>query len=313
MVRHGTAMIAFLQRLGWSLVILIGVTFLTFVLAFVIPSDPARTVAGPKADPQTLASIRHELGLDQPVPLQYAWYLERLVRGDFGRSYVTGQSVLTAILERLPATAYLALTSLAAATFLGIGLGCCTAVRQGSAIDVAALLGSLVGLSIPIFWLGLVLLYVFAYRLRLLPLGGYGGPHVILPASALALGNAAYYARLVHTNLIAVLDADYIRTARAKGLPRWRIYGKHALRNALIPVVTLLGLDFAALMSGVVLTETVFNWPGLGRLAVDAVFNQDIPMIMGTVLFSALLVVVVNMLVDILYLIIDPRMRYARG
>ncbi len=299
-----------LQRLGWSLVILLGVTFLTFVIAFIVPSDPARTVAGPKADPETLATIRRELGLDQPVPVQYLRYLGRLAQGDLGRSYLTRQQVSQAIVERLPATAYLAMTSLAAAALVGILLGCLTAFRQGSAVDMTVLVGSLVLLSLPVFWLGMMLLYFVAYRTRLLPLGGFGAVNVILPASTLALGNAAYYTRLLHTNLRTVLTEDYIRTARAKGLSSLQVYGKHALRNALIPLVTVLGLDFAGLMSGVVLTETVFNWPGLGRLAVEAVFNQDIPLIMGTVLVSAVLVVGANIVVDCVYLIIDPRMRY---
>jgi peptide/nickel transport system permease protein len=305
-------MITLLQRLGWSLVILAGVSFLTFVIAFVIPSDPARTVAGPKADPDTLAAIRKELGLDQPVPVQYARYLQRLMRGDLGRSYLTGQNVAKEIVDRLPATAYLALTSLAGAALLGILFGCVTALWQGTAVDLVVLVGSLIALSLPVFWVGMMLLYFVAYRAHLLPLGGYGILNVILPACTLMLGNAAYYMRLLHTNLRTVLSEDYIRTARAKGLPPLRVYGKHALRNAVIPLVTLLGLDFASLMSGVVLTETVFNWPGLGRLAVDAVFNQDIPMIMGTVLFSAVLVVGANIAVDLLYLVIDPRIRRVR-
>ncbi|MFN8626041.1 MAG: ABC transporter permease [Candidatus Binatia bacterium] len=303
---------ALLRRLGWSLIILLGVTWLTFVLAFIVPSDPARTVAGPKADAQTLATIRRELGLDQPVPVQYLRYLGRLLQGDLGRSYLTRQPVSTAIIERLPATAYLALTSLATAALLGIGLGCYTALRQGTAADMAVLVGSLIALSLPVFWLGMMLLYFVAYRARLLPLGGFGALNVVLPAATLALGNAAYYTRLLHTNMRTVLHDDYIRTARAKGLSSFRVYGRHALRNALIPLVTVLGLDFAGLMSGVVLTETVFNWPGLGRLAVEAVFNQDIPLIMGTVLFSAVLVVGVNIVVDAVYLAIDPRMRYPR-
>lgn len=303
-------MITLLQRMGWSLVILLGVTFLTFVIAFIVPSDPARTVAGPKADPETLATIRKEMGLDQPVAVQYVRYLDRLAHGDLGRSYVTRQNVAHEILSRLPATAYLAMTSLAAAALIGIVLGCLTALRQGSAADMIVLVGSLIVLSLPVFWLGMMLLYFVAYRLRLLPLGGFGALNVILPACTLALGNAAYYTRLVHTNMRTVLHDDYIRTARAKGLSSLRVYGKHALRNAMIPLVTLLGLDFASLMSGVVLTETVFNWPGLGRLAVEAVFNQDIPMIMGTVLCSAVLVVAANIVVDCLYVIIDPRMRY---
>jgi peptide/nickel transport system permease protein len=303
-------MITLVQRLGWSILILLGVSFLTFALAFIIPSDPARTVAGPKADRETLATIRRELGLDQPWPVQYVRYLDRLVHGDFGRSYLTRQNVLDAILDRLPATAYLAIVSLGVSAFVGIALGCTTALRQGSTIDMVVLVGSLVILSLPVFWVGMILLYCFAYRLRLLPLGGFGAVNVILPASALALNGAAYYARLLHTNMRTVLDQDYVRSAHAKGLSPLRVYGKHALRNALIPLVTLLGLDFAGLMSGVVLTETVFNWPGLGRLAVDAVFNQDIPMIMGTVLFSAVLVVGANVLVDFLYVAIDPRIRY---
>ncbi|HXQ22451.1 MAG TPA: ABC transporter permease [Candidatus Acidoferrales bacterium] len=306
-------MIALLQRLAWSVVILFGVSVLTFAIAFIIPSDPARTVAGPKADPETLAAIRKELGLDQALPVQYARYVGRLLHGDLGRSYLTRQSVVQAILDRLPATAYLAVTSLAAAVLIGVALGCLTALRAGSSTDLAVLVGSLVVLSFPVFWLGMMLLYVFAYRLRLFPLGGFGALNVVLPATALALGTAAYYTRLLHTNLREVLDQDYVRTAHAKGLPPRQVYGKHALRNALLPLVTLLGLDFAGLMSGVVLTETVFNWPGLGRLAVDAVFNQDIPMIMGTVLFSSILVVGANLIVDLLYLVIDPRIRYRQS
>lgn len=305
-------MIVFLQRLVWSIGTLLGVTFLAFTVAFVIPSDPARTVAGPKADRQTLATIRKELGLDQSLPVQYARYLGRLTRGDLGRSYLTGQNVLEAILVRLPATAFLAVASFVPSALLGIIVACLTARAQGSTMDLSVLIGSLLTLSVPPFWLGLLLLYVFAYRLHLFPLGGFGVVNVVLPACALGLGNAAYYTRLLHTNLREVLDQEYIRTALAKGLAPLRVYGKHALRNALIPLTTLLGLDLAGLLSGVVLTETVFNWPGLGRLAVEAVFNQDIPVIMGTVLFSAFLVVVANVVVDGLYLLIDPRIRYRR-
>jgi len=303
-------MMVFLSRFAWSMVTLLGVTFLAFTVAFVIPSDPARTVAGPKADRQTLATIRQELGLDQTLPVQYFRYLGRVVHGDLGRSYLTRQNVLDAIIDRLPATAFLALASFLPSALLGIAVACVTARRQGTTTDLAVLIGSLLLLSIPTFWVGLLLLYVFAYRLHLFPLGGFGIPNVVLPACTLGLGTAAYYARLVHTNLREVLQQEYVRTALAKGLSPLRVYGKHALRNALIPLTTLLGLDLAGLLSGVVLTETVFNWPGLGRLAVEAVFNQDIPVIMGTVLFSAFLVVAVNIIVDGLYLLIDPRIRY---
>ncbi len=299
-----------LTRLAWSVVILVGVTFLTFILAFVIPADPARTVAGPKADKATLELIRHEMGLDAPVLVQYGRYVSRLVSGDFGRSYVTRQNVLAAVAERLPATAVLAVVALLLAVVLGVGIGTWTASSSRPWTDLGVLLVALSIMSVPVFWLGLVLLYVFGYWLRLLPLGGASSPiHVVLPALTLGLGLGAYYARLVHTNLREVLASDYIRAARAKGVRPLALYGKHALRNALLPLTTLVGLDLAGLMSGVVLTETVFNWPGLGRLAVDAVFNQDIPMILGTVLFSALLVVGANAVVDVLYLAIDPRIR----
>ncbi|HUI27156.1 MAG TPA: ABC transporter permease [Candidatus Kryptonia bacterium] len=302
-----------LHRLAWGVVILFGVSVLTFVLAFVIPSDPAQTIAGPKADRETLQLIRREMGLDAPLPVQFVRYLGRLAVGDLGRSYVTRQNVRQAIVERLPATLYLALASLALAVLLGVAVGVATAVNEGTAIDLGVLVVSLIILSLPVFWVGILLLDAFAYRLRWLPLGGYGGVRfVVLPACALALSYAAYYGRIVHTNMRDILGQDYIRSARAKGLGRVQTYGRHALRNALIPVTTLIGLDFAGLMGGVVLTETVFNWPGLGRLAVDAVFNLDIPVIMGTVQFSALLVVAVNALVDLLYLAIDPRIRYAR-
>lgn len=303
-------MTALLHRLGWSLVVLFGVSLLTFSLAFVVPSDPARTVAGPKADPQTLQSIRRELGLDRPLVVQYVHYLWRLLRGDLGRSYLTRQRVLEAIVERLPATAALAGTSVVLSVLLGLALGLLTGSRPGSRLDLAVLVGSLVALSLPVFWVGMALLYVFAYQLRWLPLGGYGPVNVILPAATLAMGQGAYYARVLHGSLGEVLRADFIRTAHAKGLPPRVVYLKHALRNALLPLVTLIGLDFAGLMSGVVLTETVFNWPGLGRLAVEGIFNQDIPVIMGTVLFGAVLVVFANIAVDGLYVLVDPRLRH---
>ena len=299
---------------------LLGTTLIIFVLVRVVPANPAVTIAGPKADPETLAAIRKDLGLDDPLVVQYGRYVGRLVRGDLGRSYMTGRRVTDVIVERLPATAWLALTSLALGFFLGLVLGIVTAARRGSLIDVAVLLGTLIGLSIPTFWLGNLLIYEFSYRLKLLPLGGYGSGgawwrpnplNLILPAITLAIVEFFFYTRFVHTNVGGTLASDYIRTARAKGAPPARLYFVHALRNALIPIVTLLGLDIAALMSGVVLTETVFNWPGLGRLAVQAVFNLDIPLVAGTVLFSAVLVLVANLVVDLLYGVIDPRVQRA--
>jgi peptide/nickel transport system permease protein len=303
--------VVLLRRVLSGAVILVGVTVLTFGLVFVVPSDPARTVAGPKADRATLELIRREMGLDLPLPVQFARYAARVFRGDLGRSYVTRQDVTLAILERLPATVLLAASSLSLAVLLGVALGTFTSLRAGAWMDLNLLAASLALLSVPVFWLGMLLLDVFGYRLRWLPLGGYGSAsHLLLPSFALALGGGVYYARVVHTNLREVLAQDYMRTARAKGLGTLATYVKHGLRNALIPLTTLVGLDFAALMGGVVLTESVFNWPGLGRLAVDAVFNQDIPIVMGTVQLGAILVIAMNLLVDLLYAVIDPRIRY---
>ena len=298
------------RRVLRAVTTLLGTTLIIFVLVRVVPADPAVSIAGPKADAETLAMIRKDLGLDDPLVVQYGRYLGRLARGDFGRSYMNGRRVAEVIADRLPATALLAATSLALGFLAGLVVGIVTAARRGSAIDVGVLLGTLVGLSIPTFWLGNLLIYEFSYRLKLLPLGGYGTlRHLVLPAATLALGEFFFYARFVHTNVGGTLASDYIRTARAKGTPPARLYFVHALRNALIPIVTLLGLDIAALMSGVVLTETVFNWPGLGRLAVQAVFNLDVPLVSGTVLFSAVLVLFANLAVDLLYGVIDPRVQ----
>ena len=299
------------QRVLRALTTLLGTTLIIFILVRVVPADPAVSIAGPKADPETLAAIRKDLGLDDPLPVQYGRYLAGLAHGDLGRSFMTGRRVADVIAERVPATALLAAVSLSLGFLAGLVVGIATAARRGSAIDVAVLVGTLVGLSLPTFWLGNLLIYGFSYRLKLLPLGGYGTVwHLVLPAATLAILEFFFYARFVHTNVSGTLASDYIRTARAKGTPPARVYFVHALRNALIPIVTLLGLDIAALMSGVVLTETVFNWPGLGRLAVQAVFDLDIPLVAGTVLFSAVLVLVANLAVDLLYGVIDPRVRH---
>jgi peptide/nickel transport system permease protein len=298
------------RRLFRAFTTLLGTTIILFVLVRVVPADPAVSIAGPKADPETLAAIRKDLGLNDPMPVQLGRYLWQLGHGDLGRSYVTGRRVADMIGERLPATALLAFTALGIGFLAGLLVGIATAARHGSRIDLAVLVATLVGLSIPTFWLGNLLVYLFGYRLRWLPLGGYGTwRHLVLPAATLALVEFFFYARFVHTNVTGTLTSDYIRTARAKGVGPVALYFRHALRNALIPIVTLLGLDVAALMSGVVLTETVFNWPGLGRLAVQEVFRLDIPVIAGTVLFSAALVLACNLAVDLLYGVIDPRVR----
>ena len=297
-------------RLLWALVILLGTTWITFAIVFLVPGDPARVVAGPRADAATIASIRRELALDLPVHVQYGRYLARVLHGDLGRSYSTRQPVTEILIRRLPATALLAAAGLAVAIALGLAGGLVTAPLAGTWIDRTALIGSLAFLSAPVFWVGMLALYYVGYRWRLLPLGGAGGVrHLVLPALVLGMGTGVYYARLLHTNLVTVLGEDYVRAARARGASTLRVVAVHALRNASLPLLTVVGLDFASLLNGVVLTETVFHWPGLGRLAFDAVLNLDVPVIMGTVLLSATLVVVTNVAVDLLYRVVDPRIR----
>jgi peptide/nickel transport system permease protein len=297
-----------LRRLGWAVVTLWGVSLLTFLVVFVVPGDPVAVLAPKGASSETRQAIRHDLGLDRPILVQYGSYLARLARGDLGRSYVTGEPVSAAIARRVPPTALLALTGWVIWLAAGTALGVIAAVAAGRWPERAVLGFSILGTSLPTFWVGIVLLSLFAARLPWLPAGGYGTPaHLILPALTLGLSGAAAYSRLVHTNLLGVLGEDYVRTARAKGLDEYRVITRHALRNALLPLATLAGADLAALLGGVVFTESVFAWPGLGKLAVESVLSLDIPMIMGTVLFSAAVVVGANLVVDLLYPLLDPR------
>jgi len=308
-------MLAFLvRRIAFGIAVLIGTSIITFAIAFVIPADPAVTMAGAKADPQTIATIRHELGLDLPVYLQYARYLDRALHGDLGRSYVRRDSVAHLIASRFPATALLAVTAMVVSLVLGVLLGCIATAYRGEATDNALLVFSLALVSMPVFWLGTMLLIAGGLYLHSFPLGGFSGPSsLVLPTLTLALGSAGYYSRILHTNLSEAMDQEYVRTARGKGLSSARAMMQHAMANALLPLVTLAGLDLAGLLSGVVLTETVFNWPGIGRLAYEAIFNLDIPLIMGTVLFSAFLIVVANLGVDVLYAWLDPRIRLSEA
>lgn len=298
------------KRLAWALILLLATSMITFGLIYLVPADPARTVAGPKADPEILAAIRKEMGLDAPLPVRYGLYVWRAAHGDFGRSYITGEKVLAKILDRFPATATLAVGALVVSVGLGILIGVVAAVRRNSLFDRGSLVLSLGALSVPTFVLGMLLLYYLAFRVRIFPLGGRGGlASLVLPAVTLGLGGAAYYSRVVRANMLDVIGQDYVRCALAKGLSRRRVFFRHALRNALLPMFTLVGIDLAGLLGGAVLTETVFGWPGLGKLAVDSIFNLDVPMIMGTVLFAAVLVVLGNLVVDLCYLVLDPRIR----
>lgn len=297
-----------LRRLGWAVVILWGTTVITFLIVHAVPADPVRVYAGANADAETIERIRTEMGFDDPLVVQYGHYIGNLLQGDLGTSLVTGERVLDAILVRFPVTFSLALTAVFLWMLMSVPLGVLTAKYRGRAIDRTVLIVSLVAISLPVFWLARMLQYYLAYRTGLFPVGGLAGwTHIILPAATLALVITGYYARLVHTSMVEVLNADYVRVARAKGIPEYVVLFKHGLRNAVIPVITILGLDMAALMGGVVFTENVFALPGLGVLALQSVFNLDVPMIMGVVLFSAAMVVCANIVVDFVYMWIDPR------
>jgi peptide/nickel transport system permease protein len=301
-----------LKRLGWALVTLLGVTALTFVVLYRMPADPADLLAGPTAPPEVKENIRRQLKLDRPVWEQYATFLGRLTRGDLGESYVTRQPVTTAIAARLPATAVLALSGWACWLVIGTLLGVGTAAKSTRTRESILLFLSVLGVSTPTFWVGILLLQVFVAKLRWLPAGGVGGPdHLVLPVVTLAVAGVAYYARLTYSSMTQTLREDFVRTAVAKGLPPNVVLFRHAFRNALLPLVTIAGTDLAALLGGVVFTESVFDWKGMGKLAVEAVNSLDVPLIVGIVLVSAVFVVVANLVVDLLYPLLDPRIRPA--
>ncbi len=303
-------MLSFLaRRIAWSVVVLLCASLLTFFVGYKVPADPARMIAGPNASPATVRSISHQLGLDQPFYVQYGRFIGHAVRGDLGRSYKTEQQVLPTILQRFPYTLALALAGLAFEVLIGASIGLLAAGTKLRAVDGLASTFVLLTLAIPSFWLGIILLYVFGYLYPILPLGGAdAGPiSLLLPALTLGLSGAGYYARMGRASLLEVLGEDYIRTARAKGVTPRRVMFKHAFKNALRPLITMTALDLGVLLGGALIIEQVFGWPGIGTLAWQAVQNIDLPMIMGTVLFSALCIVLANVIVDVVYTLIDPR------
>jgi peptide/nickel transport system permease protein len=297
-----------LGRLAWAALTLWGTSLIVFTLTHAIPANPVAAICGSHADAQTQAQIRRELHLDDPLWQQYQWYLGRLLHGDLGFSYVTGEAVGAAIRTRFPATLALAAGGVAVWLLLGVPLGVLTARWRDQPVDRVVLVLAMVAISVPVFWLGRLLQHQLAYRDGYLPVAGLlSWRHLILPSITLGVAGAGWYARYVHSNLIEVLNEDYILAARLKGMPEHVVLFKHALRNGLVPVLTVLGMDIAALMGGVVLTESVFALPGIGALSLQAVRNMDIPMIMGTVLFAAAMVVGGNVVVDLLYGLLDPR------
>jgi peptide/nickel transport system permease protein len=303
-------MTRFITRFIWSAVTLLGTAVLTFFLLNAVPGDVARVIAGSKASPDVIKEIHVKYHLDDPWWKRLGLYLGQLARGDLGHSYVTDQPVSEAILTRIPTTAALASLAVVMWVAIAVPLGALTANFRGSWFDRATLVLATVSLSLPAFWLARMLQYWLSYKLGWFPVATFQSfRHLLLPAASLAILSIGYYARLIHTNMVEALDSPYVRAARAKGASETRVLFKHALRNALIPVVTILGMDVAGMLGGVLFIENVFALPGIGTLAVQSVFNLDPPMIMGTVLFSAALVVGANWAVDLMYGWIDPRIK----
>lgn len=303
-------MFLILRRLVQTALILFGVAAITFLLLYALPADPARMIAGRSATAQTVANIRHELGLDQPLLAQFWNYLVGLTEGNLGRSYAQKTDVGALIAARLPATLILMAAGIFVEVALGLILGVIAAVRRGGPIDRLVMMASFVGVSAPQFVAALLLLYVFAVTLAWFPMSGFGTfAHVVLPATTLGILGAGWYARMVRSAMIDVLNQDYVRTARAKGLSSARIVFRHALPNALLPIIAMIGIDIGQFMSGVVVVEAVYGWPGIGQLAWQAIQQVDIPIIMGVTLVSALAIVLGNLLADLIAPLIDPRIR----
>jgi peptide/nickel transport system permease protein/oligopeptide transport system permease protein len=299
------------RRLLLAIPTLLGVSLLVFSIVRMLPGDPAVAMAGVHATQEVIERTRKELGLDQPFLQQYFRFLSGLLRGDLGKSIRTGRSVWTEVLERFPPTLELSLASLILATLGGVLIGVISAAKPYSFFDYTSMLAALLALSAPVFWLGLMLMLLFSVRLGWLPAAGRGSfAHLVLPSLTLAASSLALIARFTRSTMLEVLRQEYVTTARSKGLGERRVILLHALRNALIPIITVIGLRFGALLSGAVLTETVFAWPGVGRLVVDSVSARDYPVIQGAVLVIAFSFVLINLVVDLLYGVVNPRIRY---
>jgi len=308
------------QRLLFLIPLLLAISLLTFLMVHLAPGDPISTQFGmnPRGMEQaTIERMREQLGLNDPLPMQYLRYLSSLLRGDMGNSLTTKTPVSDEILVRLPATIQLALASMVVVLLVAIPLGIVSVVKRGSLVDNLCMGGALLGVSMPSFWFGIMMMLLFSLKLGWLPSTGRGDgtavgalKALIMPALTLGTGLMGLVTRLTRSSMLEVLNQDYMRTAHAKGLAPWLVLVRHGLRNALIPVVTILGIQFASLLGGAVIVETIFAWPGIGRLAVNAIWRRDYPVIMGTVLIFSVVFVLANLLVDILYTYLDPRIRY---
>ncbi|MBK6506970.1 MAG: ABC transporter permease [Ignavibacteria bacterium] len=301
-----------LKNLVYSIVIIFGVLTVTFSLLYILPGDPARMMLGQRADVASVEAVREELGLNKPVYIQYIRFMTNAFRGDLGRSYATNRDVVSTILEKLPATALLSFSALFISSLMGVLIGIISAVKKYTATDNLAMIFALLGISIPSFAFGLIMALFFGHILKWFPISGYineGWQYLVLPMITLALRPMAITARITRSSMLEVMNQDYVRTAKAKGLSSGKVIFKHTLRNALNPVVTTISASLAATLGGVFFIEYIFNWPGIGLLAVDAIFKLDFPMIQGTVLFSAIVFVVINFFVDIVYAMLDPKVK----
>ncbi|QDP40378.1 ABC transporter permease [Radiobacillus deserti] len=306
------------RRFMQLIFLLVGISFLVFMSMYLAPGDPATIIGGPTASQSDLEAIREDLGLNRPVLVQYVDYMKGVLQGDLGYSFQTNQSVSDAIITRFPNTLNLAIASMIVAVIIGVTAGIISAIKQNSWFDVSSTTFALAGISIPNFWLGTMLILLFSVTLRWLPVGGLSAPfytiegmkQLILPAITLGTASAAMIARMARSTMLEVIRADYIRTAKAKGVRQRGVIWIHALRNAMIPVITVIGVNFGGLLGGTIITEQVFAINGVGRLMIDAIAARDFPMVQGTVLLVAGLFVLVNLIVDIVYAIIDPRISY---
>jgi peptide/nickel transport system permease protein len=302
-----------IRRLLQTIPVLFGISIITFLLVYYLPADPARMYAGPSATVATVDRIRHELGLDLPFWEQYIRYMQRVLSGDLGFSYRKQIPVTDLLLSRIPYTLALIAGGIFVELLIGLPVGLASAVGRGQWVDRVGMFIALIGVSAPPFWLGLLLLYWFGYLIPIFPLGGTGSlAHLVLPSLTAGLGGAAWYARMMRSSALDILSTDYVRTARAKGLRYIFVILRHVLPNALNPIITMAGLDIPWFIGGVVLVERVFDWPGVGRLAVEAIETVDVPLILGTVIFTAGVVVISGILIDVVQAFADPRIRHGR-
>ena len=299
-----------LKRILLLIPVLLGVSLLVFAIMSLTPGDPAQLILGENAPKEAVLKLREEMGLNDPFFMQYFRFVKNAIMGDFGRSYTTGREVFGEIFARFPNTLILAVIGIIISVCIGIPIGIISATRQYSFLDSFSMVIALLGVSMPVFWLGLMLILTFSVKLGWLPSGGFDGlKSIILPAVTLGVGSAAIITRMTRSSMPEVIRQDYIRTARAKGVAEKVVINKHALKNALIPIITVVGLQFGHLLGGAVLTESVYSWPGVGRLMVDAIRQKDTPTVLAAVVFLAAAFSVVNLLVDILYAYVDPRIK----